>query len=85
MEVNSRFGKIGVTGFEEYVDGFGDAIGSAQVYYFSTREDLGGYGLWAIGRLAQPSILQTNWVRRRLKIYRSKSERKTELDKKPYV
>ncbi|PAV86471.1 hypothetical protein WR25_07960 isoform A [Diploscapter pachys] len=51
-----------VTGFEEYVDGFGDAIGSAQVYYFSTREDLGGYGLWAIGRLAQPSILQTNWT-----------------------
>ena len=63
MEVNSQFGKIGVTGFEEYVDGFGDAVGSAQVYYFSTREDLNGYGLWAIGRLAQPSILQTNWVR----------------------
>ncbi|PAV62468.1 hypothetical protein WR25_08587 [Diploscapter pachys] len=51
-----------VTGFEEYVDGFGDAVGSAQVYYFSTREDLNGYGLWAIGRLAQPSILQTNWA-----------------------
>ncbi|CAI5441044.1 unnamed protein product [Caenorhabditis angaria] len=50
-----------VSGVTEYIDGYGDIVGSMQVYYFFTSSLNNVYSLYPCARLGQTSLLDTKW------------------------
>ncbi|CAB3405149.1 unnamed protein product [Caenorhabditis bovis] len=51
-----------VAGVNEYVGGFGNAIGSMQVYKFFSSKIHNTYSLFPCARLSQESILASEWI-----------------------